>query len=164
MEPRIETITEKKLVGTHVRMSLVENKTLQLWQGFMPLRQEITNNVNNDLISMQVYDHELYFADFNPESDFTKWAAAEVSDHNAIPGGMEAFTLPGGLYAVFPYKGTPADGARMFRYIFAEWLPDADYVLDHRPHFEILSEKYRNEDPDSEEEIWIPVKPKSELS
>jgi len=29
------------------------------------------------------------------------------------------------------------------------------------PRIEILGEKYRNNDPDSEEEIWIPVKAKT---
>jgi AraC family transcriptional regulator len=35
------------------------------------------------------------------------------------------------------------------------------YFLDDRPHFEILGDKYKNGDPDSEEEIWIPIKQKN---
>jgi hypothetical protein len=31
-------------------------------------------------------------------------------------------------------------------------------MLDNRPHFEILGEKYKNADPDSEEDVYIPVK------
>lgn len=38
------------------------------------------------------------------------------------------------------------------------WLPASDYNLDNRPHFEVLGEKYKNNDPTSEEEIWIPIK------
>ena len=34
------------------------------------------------------------------------------------------------------------------------------YSIDNRPHFEIIGEKYKNNDPNSEEEIWIPIKPK----
>jgi AraC family transcriptional regulator len=67
--------------------------------------------------------------------------------------------LNGGLYAVFNYKGLNTDN-RIFIHIFTEWLPSSGYVLDERPHFEILGEKYKNNDPESEEEIWIPVKPK----
>jgi len=37
-------------------------------------------------------------------------------------------------------------------------LPNSDYELDNRPHFEILGKKYKNNSADSEEEIWIPVK------
>jgi AraC family transcriptional regulator len=32
--------------------------------------------------------------------------------------------------------------------------------LAARPHMELLGEKYRNNDPHSEEEIWIPIEPK----
>lgn len=44
-------------------------------------------------------------------------------------------------------------------YIYGSWLPNStEYARDNRPHFEILGEKYKNNDPESEEEIWIPVK------
>ena len=78
-----------------------------------------------------------------------------------MPEAMETFVLPGGLYAVFDYRGSSGDAARIFRYIFAEWLPASDYLLDERPHFEVLGERYKNNDPHSEEEIWIPVEIKN---
>lgn len=81
----------------------------------------------------------------------------EVRDYNEIPDGMEPFELPGGLYAVFDYKGSSSD-PRIFQYIFSEWLPNSEYQLDNRPHFEVLGEKYKNNDPESKEEIWIPVR------
>jgi AraC family transcriptional regulator len=70
---------------------------------------------------------------------------------------METYTLPGGLYAVFFYKGLNTDTS-IFEYIHRTWLPNSNYLLDNRPHFEILGEKYKNADPNSEEEIWIPIK------
>ncbi len=39
-------------------------------------------------------------------------------------------------------------------------LPNSEYELENRPHFEVLGEKYKNNDPNSEEEIWIPIKKK----
>jgi AraC family transcriptional regulator len=74
---------------------------------------------------------------------------------------MEVLELPEGLYAVFTYKGIPANAAPFFRSIFTEWLPASDYVLDNRPHFEILGSLYQHNDPKSEETVWIPVKQKS---
>lgn len=159
MEPRIETLQEKKLIGKHVRMSIANNKVMQLWQGFMPRRQEIKNKVNSELISMQVYDPAFDFVNFNVQAEFDKWAAIEVTDHAIVPEGMETFVLPGGLYAVFFYKGLNTD-PKIFEYIYGTWLPSSNYVLDNRPHFEILGEKYKNNDPNSEEEIWIPIKAK----
>lgn len=156
MQPTLETISAKKLIGLKLRMSLADNKTGQLWQSFMPRRMEITTNLSSELISMQVYPPGF---DFRPATTFEKWAAIEVSDMAMVPDQMEAFVLPEGLYAVFHYKGSSLDN-RIFQYIFGEWLPNSDYRLDNRPHFEVLGAKYKNASPDSEEDIWIPVKPK----
>ena len=71
---------------------------------------------------------------------------------------MEPYVLKGGLYAVFDYVGSSADFHKTFNYIFKEWLPASEYELDKREHFEIMGEKYRNNDPASEEEVWVPVK------
>lgn len=108
------------------------------------------------MISLRVYDETLRP---DPHQEFDKWAAVEVSNMGDVPDGMQSFVLDEGLYAVFDYKGLNTDN-RIFIYIFTEWLPKSNYFLDHRPHFEILGEKYKNNDPESEEEIWIPVRPK----
>ena len=157
MEPRIELIPEKKLIGQRMTMSLSDYKTGLLWKRFMPRRKEIKNNLNAELYSMQVYD-PLYFNNFNPDTEFEKWAAIEVKDFDTVPDGMETILLPGGLYAVFLHKGAASEGPRTFGHIFGTWLPGSGYMLDDRPHFEILGEKYKNEDLNSEEEIWIPIR------
>lgn len=158
MIPRIENLKEKKIVGKRLTMSLADNKTGELWKSFMPRRKEITNNLSYDFISMAVYK-PTHFADFKPTNEFEKWATVEVSDFDSIPNNMETFILTGGLYAVFDYKGSSND-LSIFQYIFGTWLPNSDYLLDDRPHFEILGEKYKNADPNSEEEIWIPIRQK----
>jgi len=157
MKPRIENIGEKKLVGRKMVMSLTDNKTFELWHSFMPIRKLVPNSIDNDLYSLQNYDL-CYFTDFKPEKKFEKWAATEVASFENIPKNFEPFTLPGGLYAVFQQKGMSTG---IFQTIFSEWLPISEYQLDNRPHFEILGEKYKNGSPDSEEEIWIPIKPKT---
>jgi AraC family transcriptional regulator len=67
-----------------------------------------------------------------------------------IPEGMASFKISGLL--LFYYREAMQMPAA-FEYIFATWLPSSEYVLDHRPHFEILGDKYINDHPDSEEEI-----------
>ena len=156
MKPRIETLTEKKLIGKRISMSIAHNKTFELWHSFMPLRKEIVNTIGTELYSIKVYKPG-YFDNFNPNIEFEKWAAIEVDDFNLIHTEMKSITLTGGLYAVFDYKGSSADSS-IFQYIFAEWLPKSEFKLDDRPHFEILGEKYKNNDLNSEEEIWIPIK------
>lgn len=162
MEVKFKTLAEKKLVGKRLLMSLSDNKTQKLWESFMPFRKDIKNTVDTTLISLQNY-HPLYFISFDVNRVFEKWATVEVADFTDIHGDLEKFTVPAGLYAVFFYKGLSGDGA-IFRYIFSEWLPNSDYALDQRPHFEVLDHKYKNNDPDSEEEIWIPIKPREPFS
>lgn len=158
MQQRIENLTEKKVVGKRIRMSLSKNRTFELWQSFMPIRKEIKNPTTTDLLSIQVYDKSMDFKHFNQDTEFEKWAGMEVDDFDTIPEEMEAFTLSGGLYAVFLYKGSSGEFSETFQYIFGTWLPNSSYNLDDRAHFEVLGDKYKNNDPDSEEEIWIPVK------
>lgn len=160
MEPRIETLKEKKLIGKQKRMSFANNKTRELWQGFMPRRTEIKNNVSQELFSLEVYDDILFFKNFNPVNEFTKWAAVEVTDFNHIPDEMETMIIPSGLYAVFIHKGPASEGPKTYNYIFGTWMPKSEYTLDDRPHFALMGENYKNDNPDSEEEIWIPIKSK----
>ena len=155
MTPRIKKLQEKKLIGQNIKMSLSQNRTGQLWGQFVPRIKEIKNKLSPDKISMQIYPPR-YHAAFSPNTEFEKWAAVEVSDFNDIPEGMESFTLEEGLYAVFDYKGSSTDDS-IFQYIFSKWLPSSGYQIDDRPHFEVLGEKYKNNDVNSEEEIWIPI-------
>lgn len=155
-EPRLQRLNAKRLIGHSVSMSLQENRTQELWSGFMPHRRRITSINAALLYSVQVYPAG-YFDAFNPATSFEKWAALEVSKGAAVPEGMKEIVVPEGEYAVFEYRGHPAEASRYFEYIFTEWLPASAYSLDARPHFEVLGEKYSNTSADSEEEIWIPV-------
>ena len=157
MEIRIETLSEKKLVGNRLKMTFANDKTGELWRNFMPRRREIKNNLTTEMISMQVYDESFDFVTFNSQTMFEKWATVEVNDFDDIPDKMETFLLEGGLYAVFIHKGSNTDTST-FHYIFTNWVPKSNYILDSRPHFEVLGEKYKNGNPNSEEEIWIPIK------
>jgi len=159
MTPTIRNHPEIKLVGKRETVSFAENKTQELWRGFMPRRKEIPFSIGTNLYSMQIYGAS-FFASFDPNTPFDKWAAVEVSEFGTAPFEMENYTLPSGLYAVFLYKGASSAGAKAFEYIFGTWLPKSEYLLDTRPHFEILGEKYKYDDPDSEEEIWIPIRVK----
>jgi len=158
MQPRIETIPKKKLVGKSIKMSLANNKTTELWRSFMPQKKEINNIVGANLYSMQIYDKSLNFNDFNPQTEFTKCAMIETSDFENIPENMETRILVGGLYAVFIHKGMAKDFPKTSQYIFGQWLPNSDFELDQREHFELLGAKYNPNNENSEEEVWIPIK------
>ncbi|SNR82612.1 GyrI-like domain-containing protein [Flavobacterium sp. ov086] len=159
MEAQIKIFTEKKLLGKHIEMSFIENKTFQLWNSFMPRRKEIKNVLNSNLYSLEVFPVG-HFDNFEASNTFQKWAAVEVSDFDIIPKDMETLIISTGLYAVFIHKGPASEGHKTYHSIFVEWLPNSDYTIDERPHFAVMDEKHKKDDPDSEEEIWIPIKNK----
>jgi len=157
MTPRIEFAREKKLVGKHLTMSFADYRIGELWRAFMPRRKEINNTVSNDLISLVIYS-PTHFADFKPTNEFERWATVEVENFDSVPDELETYILPSGLFAVFQYTGLSTDSAAFYQYIYLNWLPNSEYILDDRPHVEILGEKYKNNDPLSKEDVWIPVK------
>jgi AraC family transcriptional regulator len=161
LSPDILTVASKICLGKYLNMSLANNRTGELWRSFMPEIGNIPNRLNKEIISAQVYEAD-YFKAFDPSKTFAKWAAVEVnekpSDNN---DGYSILDIPGGLYAVFHYKGLSTDTS-IFQYIFGIYLPASEYELDQRPHFEILGDKYKNNDPESEEDIYIPIRLKTQ--
>lgn len=158
MNPKIEILKEKKLVGYRLKMSISDNQTQALWKKFVPKIERIKNRISEDKIAMQIYPSD-YFQKFNPNTSFEKWACIEVEHFENTSQEFKIFLLQEGLYAVFHYQGNSND-SRIFQYIFSEWIPHSDFEIDQRPHFEILGSKYKNNDENSEEEIWIPIKKK----
>lgn len=157
MQARIETLPATKLVGKRLRMSFAANRTPELWQSFMPLRNTIPNRVGTDFFSVEVYESLHFFKSFNPYAEYEKWAVVEVDNFETIPAPLETLVIPEGLYAVFNYKGLAKDAHLMYRYILNQWLPNSPYALHNRPHFARMGAKYKNNDPMSEEELWIPI-------
>jgi AraC family transcriptional regulator len=159
MEPRIEILKETKLIGKKMRMSFTNNKTSKLWQSFMPRRSEIENSISLELYSIEIYD-KAFFNHFNPTKEFEKWAAISVNKLDTIPDDMEGLVIPEGKYAVFCYKGKASEAQETYQHIYGNWIPDSEWDLDDRPHFALMGAKYKGESPESEEEIWIPIKKK----
>lgn len=160
MNSRIEKITETKLIGSKTKMSFANNKTIALWQKFMPRLKEITHPKGTELYSVEIYNDTEFFKNFDPTKEFEKWAVVKVNNSDNVPDNMETLTIPTGEYAVFPYKGKPSEAQETYQFIYGTWIPKSEYKLDDRPHFALMGEKYKGEDPESEEEFWIPIKKK----
>jgi AraC family transcriptional regulator len=111
MQPKIVTLPTKKLVGIRMRMSFSDNKTGQLWRSFMPRRKEIKNTVGSVLYSVEVYGPQ-FFDKFDPNTEFDKWAAVEVTDFDTSPDEMDTIISPSGLYAIFYIKDLQVRGKK----------------------------------------------------
>ena len=126
-------------------MSFANNKTVELWQSFSPRRKEIKNLIGLNRYSVEIYPDIHFFGNFNPEREYEKWAAVEVSEFDLIPDGMEKLIIPESLYAVFNYKGKPSEAQETFSHFFGTWLPNSEYKMDARPYFALMGEKYKYE-------------------
>ncbi|MDX5319817.1 MAG: GyrI-like domain-containing protein, partial [Bacteroidota bacterium] len=156
---RIETHQEVHLAGFHCMMSLLRNQTSKLWQQLMPLRQELSGKPSPKLYSLEIYPSH-YFTAFDPDTCFLKWACVPIQPGKNLDDEIKEMILQEGLYAVFLHQGPASAGEKTYRYIHETWLPESAYTLDERPHMSIMDERYKGEDENSEEEIWIPIKHK----
>ncbi len=140
------------------KTSLLQNNAKKIWSQFMPRRNSIKHKKNTSFLSIQVYPKGLDMADFTPQTEFITRAGIEVTNLSLIPEGMDSFIIPQGLYAIFEHQGATRDFHKTSKYIYEEWLPTSGYVLDDRPHFEVLDERYLGPDhPDSIEDVYIPI-------
>ena len=155
MLPQIKTFPTTKFIGKNLSFTYSDYRAFELWSSFMSRRKEVSNAIGTDLYNIQI--NPIGFS-FGLQEPFVKWAAVPVSNFDFVPDGMEVLEIPEGWYAVFHYKGDQSNAPAFFNAIYTEWLPASNYELDHRPQFEILGAKYKTNDPNSEEEIWIPVK------
>ena len=158
MKPIIKTFLTTKFIGINSVISYSDYRIGELWGNFMPRRNEIQNTIGTELFNIQFNPDNF---DFNPQTEFVKWAVVPVTDFKSIPEVMQQLIVQEGLYAVFNHVGDAVKARETFGYIFGVWLPNSEYQLDNRPYFEILGAKYKNNSPDSEEEIWIPIKRKA---
>ena len=155
IEPVILNFDGAVLCGASEAMSLQTFTPWTLWPRVMPRLAQIRNRTSQDLISLRNFNGIPVFGpQANP--DFTYWGGVEVLEANK---GFEHLEIPAGTYAVFHYKGLSSDST-IWRYIYSQWLPNSKWELDERPHFERLGSKYKNDDPTSEEDIYIPIRPK----
>ncbi len=155
IEPRIETVSPRVLVGVRMEMSMVADRTSDLWRSFGPRMREIPGRITEGSVALRSYRAPGDV--FDPEAVFERWAGVEVSGHEGVPEGLDTCRIAGGLYAVFEHRG-PASDLAPFRFFFQEWLPASPFDLDLRPHFELLSASYDPRSPDATEECFVPLR------
>lgn len=155
MNPQIKFFPTTKIIGKNLSFSYSDYRTFELWSSFMLRHIEVQNAIGTDLYNIQI--NPIGFS-FGRNEPFMKWAAVPVSNFDFVPKGMETLEIQEGLYTIFQHKGYQSNAPAFFNAIYTEWLPASNYELDNRPQFEILGAKYKTNDPNSEEQIWIPIR------
>ena len=146
---RFENLQALSLRGqfvTNPDFSPVE--TSSLWRGFRSRLKELNFSEDQTLWSVQLHNPE------HPGKIAQRWAAAPA---HLLSGEMEKLEIPGGLYAVFLYRGGMAGFESFLIDAFQQKLPSLSLALDKRPHFQLLGKNFNPFSEDSEEEVWIPV-------
>lgn len=156
-EPRLVSSAPRVLVGMHRDLPLADPAVAALWRAFMPRLGEIAGRADADLVSVLVRRVGASGPPV-PGEPVTRWAAATVVHDAPVPPGMRRLVIPAGEYAVFAYRGTAAGFGAAARYVYADWLPGSGWRLDDRPGFEVLPPGYRPDDPEAEEQVWVPVR------
>lgn len=155
IEPIIVEYNGGMICGASKPMTLQSFAPRIVWEGFMPQLYAVQDRISEDFISLRTYEGIPVFGPTaNPS--FTYWAAVEVSEPQ---DRLQTLEIPKGTYAIFNYKGKSSDSA-IWRFIYGKWIPQSEWELDDRPHFERLGPKYKQDHIESEEEIWIPVRPR----
>ena len=155
--PIILTLESINLIGHALEMSLIDDRTQELFSKFMPNIKQIYTTKKTDVYEVLIYDAN-YLKKINPEKTFTKWACVKAVHCKLVTTSMESLTIPKGLYAVFNYKGVAKNFGMFMQSIYTTWQPNSAYIIDNRPHFNVLGGQYKNNQPNSEERVYIPIK------
>ncbi|MCF8340234.1 MAG: GyrI-like domain-containing protein [Chitinophagaceae bacterium] len=158
MIPVVKQMPDKLIVGRRIATSSAQYNPFELWSKFMPKRKEILNTISPELFSVQVFQENTFSSTtFNENTLFEMWAAVEVSKIEQIPTELESTIIVGGAFVTFILKGEQPTLTEHYNYIINDWLPKEGYRIDNRAHFQVMGDKYKRNDPNSEEEVWIPI-------
>lgn len=92
--------------------------------------------------------------------EFRYGIGCECESTSIIPDGFEMWTIPAYTWAIFKCVGPMPDTIQnMWKRIYSEWLPQAEYELISDYDIELYTDG-NNQSEDYVSEIWIPVKKK----
>ena len=93
--------------------------------------------------------------DPEPDGRFRYLAGFSVSTVDAVPAGMEEWTVPEQTYAVFPC--TLDNLHDTYQYAFGTWLPQSNYTYTHGIDFELYGEEFDPETGKGTLYLYVPV-------
>jgi AraC family transcriptional regulator len=85
-------------------------------------------------------------------------AGLMVSKTDPIPEGFVSRELKPQKYAVFTHKGSLETLKDTYNFIYATWLPNSGYECAETPDFEWYDDRFKDFAPDSEFDIYVPIK------
>lgn len=150
MEIKIVERSTFTVVGLKYRGKNENAEIPQLWQSLGPRSGEF-ENMADDTVAYGIS------ANMDRESgEFDYVAGFEVSSAEQVPEGMVAFEVPAARYAVF--STTLPKVGETFHNAHNTWLPQAGLEPSGGPELELYDEQFDVQDPNSEFDLYIPIK------
>lgn len=143
---------ESPLHSPHRYMSFVT----KVWKEFRPL---ILQSKKLDTREMIGLSYGIY-RQFLIPGEHTSYLACCRLKQKEKRGPSEFVTrkIPGGLYAVFSFKGYHIQTQYMINYIYSTWLPSSKYFRREGPEFTILDCRPHPPDPEtSPVKYFLPI-------
>lgn len=157
MEYKIVERDEIKLVGFTKRIVMPDNVIPKMWEEFNKRYVEVKDVINSGCYGVaDNMDSEI--------NNFDETVACEVSSFKEIPEGMITKIIPKQKYLVFTHKGilfTETGESKLektYEYIYGKLLPTLEFEVDKEFNFELYDERYKGNSPESEFDIYVPIK------
>jgi AraC family transcriptional regulator len=153
--PELIENTEKLLIGTSffVHNNNEINDLSKEWGLFMNEVDTIKN-----VIKPERYYQVQYWSDNQDLDGMYFFTGIEVSKLEDVNPLFVLKTIPAGKYLRFIHKGLANKVGYTYKYIYNQFLPNTDYVLNKPFNFEYYGEKCLGPyNENSESEIFIPI-------
>jgi AraC family transcriptional regulator len=153
MEPRIVSKPGFMVVGVKYRGKNENQEIPDLWSEFGARFNDFKHRTEEETAYgvMDNFDHA--------SGEFDYVAAVSISSTEDQPRDLTLWDIPAQTYAVF--ATTLPKVKETFDAIYGGWLPESDYQRPPGPEFELYDEGFDPKDPESQFDIYIPVKMKS---
>ena len=138
-----------------------ENEIGRLWGRFNRFWDDRQADIQHVVDGSVGYELHVEPVEYPETKSFYVMVGVEVSDPVGLPLELSVKVLPAGTYAVFTLRG-PEITSNWPDTIYKGWLPGSGYEEAHK----LTVERYDGDrfkgvdDPDSELDIWVPVRKK----
>ena len=155
IEPLKVVLESKLLAGISIFVpdTSTGEEISALWQSFFKEATLITSRT----IPEKYYQVQ-FWSDINELSGLYFFVGVEIESSKNIPPQFVMKEIPVSNYLRFVHKGFSNKVGLTYKYIYNQYLPETEYILNKPFNFEYYGEKYQGPfNPESESEIFIPI-------
>ncbi|VBB07780.1 transcription regulator hth arac- type [Lucifera butyrica] len=140
------------LLGIQYHVKNKDREIPKLWNRLALRIGEIENIASNNYYGLQIYSGKL-----KKTEEITYIASVEVKSAGTIPPGMVSIEIPPSKYAVYTIPSIIDDIPSVMKKIYTVWLPETGLTPTSNYDFELFTESFIPNNPNSEYHFYIPV-------